>query len=416
MSILSYVQTVLHWMPMYSVITLSSQKEHMITQRHPWIFSGALQAVATEIESGDIVRVCRSTGECVGVGVYTAHQSIAVRMLSWRDERIDDAWVLRALSASLARRLQLGYAHTFESQTTGYRMHFAEADTIPGLIVDVYNDVVVIQIHTYAAEILRESILRTLIALFQPRAIIERSDSAHRASEGLQPREGVVYGECSEPIVFREYGIEYLSFPLTGQKTGFFCDQKDLRKKITALSSGRTVLNVCSYTGAQSVAALKGGAVSAHNIDISSTALQGCEAHRVHHGFSTKQWTTEEADVFQWVAQQKHLPYSMVVCDPPALIKNQREKESGLKGYHFMNRAVLRAMEDSAIFITSSCSQFLAEEDMMHMLQKASVQAGVRLRILHIVRQSADHPQSLYFPQSTYLKSVIALVEKEAWL
>jgi 23S rRNA (cytosine1962-C5)-methyltransferase len=364
-----------------------------------------------DVESGAIVRVLTHAGDCVAVGVYAQSDMIAVRVLSWRDEIIDDTWVAGALSQALTYRTQLGFWHAPESRTTGYRVHFAEADSIPGLIVDVYNDVLVIQIHTRAAELFRESIIKTLIALFQPRAIVERSESSHRASEGLESREGIVYGECTEPVVFREYGVEYLSFPLTGQKTGFFCDQKDVRKEIRALARGRTVLNVCSYTGAQSVAAMHGGAESAHNIDISDAALAGCEAHRVHHGYTSAQFTSEQADVFQWAAQQKNIPQSFVIFDPPALIKSQREKEGGMKGYHFLNRALLRAIQPGTLFATSSCSQFFSEEDMLHMLQKASLQAERRLRIIKIVRQSADHPQSLYFPQSSYLKSVIGVIE-----
>lgn len=392
----------------YPIIYLKKDREHVVGAKHPWIFSGALDPVR-DIESGSVVRVCTHANECVGVGVYMREDMISVRMLAWEDAVINQEFVDHALERALRYRTLLGYGKG--TDTTAYRLHFAESDTIPGLIVDIYGDVVVLQLHSIAAEVLREYIIDSLKRVLNPRAVIERSDSSHRMSEGFEKRDGIVSGECAEPVLCTEYGIEYLSFPLTGQKTGFFCDQKDLRAEIRAHAHGRSVLNLCSYTGAQSVAAMHGNAVRAHNIDISDAALAGCEAHRVHHGYSAEQFTTERADVFQWIGQQKVLPHNFVIFDPPALIKTQKEKESGMKAYHFLNRALLRAMQPGALFSTSSCSQFFTEEDMLHMLQKASLQVGKRFRIIRVVRQSPDHPQSLYFPQSTYLKSVIGLIE-----
>lgn len=393
----------------YPRIRLREERTHTATQRHPWIFSGSLERVAADIETGAIVNVCDATSQVLGVGVYMGTSSIAIRMLAWGEVEISQAWVTEQLAQALARRVVCGYGEG--TATTGYRVHFAEADSIPGLIIDIYADVVVMQIHSVAAEVLREWIVEAIRTLLNPRALIERSESAHRKSEGLAEREGLVFGEVHDPIIFQEYGIDYLSFPLTGQKTGFFCDQKDLRLHIRELSHDRTVLNLCSYTGAQSVAAMKGGAISAHNVDSSQEALDGVEAHRIHHGFAADSFTTQKADVFTWVEEQKQLPFSAIILDPPALIKSQREKASGIKGYHFLNRAVMRAARPGVLFVTSSCSQFFAEEEMRTMLHHASTQAGRVLRVIRIVRQSSDHPESLYFPQARYLKSVIGILE-----
>jgi 23S rRNA (cytosine1962-C5)-methyltransferase len=393
----------------YPGIRIREERAQAIAQRHPWIFSGSLERVAADIESGAIVNVCTANREVLGVGVYMGNASIAVRMLTWSDSVITQEWVTEQLHNSLQRRVLCGYGPGTE--TTGYRMHFAEADSIPGLIIDVYADVVVMQIHSIAAEVLRDWIVEAIRTVLNPRALVERSESAHRTSEGLAERQVIVFGSVSDPVVFSEYSVEYLSFPLTGQKTGFFCDQKDLRKSIRELVRARSVLNLCSYTGAQSIAALKGGAISAHNVDSSQEALNGVEAHRVHHGFAQEACTTEKADVFEWVEHHTDLPFSALVLDPPALIKSQREKASGMKGYHFLNRAVMRAARPNTLFVTSSCSQFFSEDDMRTMLHQAALQSGKILRTLRVVRQSSDHPEALYFPQSQYLKSVIGLLE-----
>jgi len=404
---------------MYSTLKLVEGREKSAQFLHPWIFSRALAPVPRDVRHGSLVRVMSHTGECVGVGTYSAHTSIAVRLWDFCDTVIDGAWIERTIRAAHLRREQSGFGPG--THTTGYRVIFAEADNMPGVIIDRYGDVFVLQIATAGAEQLKKMICEVLVQIFHPSAIIERSDTGIRADEELSESVGVIYGNFgaggdagtgTHKAQFTENGLNAIAYPLTGQKTGFFLDQKELRRAIERHARGRNVANICSYTGMAGVYAMRGGARVVHHVDSSAVALQGCEEHRTANAISAAQWSTEQADVFAWLGAQKNPQYDMVCIDPPALIKSQRDVEEGKKAYHFLNRAALRLVQHNGIFVTSSCSQFLPEEDVLFLLRRASVQNHLRLHVLATIRQSSDHPTSVYFPESQYLKSVVCMVSR----
>jgi len=199
---------------------------------------------------------------------------------------------------------------------------------------------------------------------------------------------------------------------LRGQKTGFFLDQKDLRKAIAPLSKDKKVLNLFSYSGSFGVIALKNKAKHVTNVDVSEEALALCERNAKLNKIPKTKYSTEKADVFQWLSTRKDPEFDMVIIDPPALIKSNKDKDDGIKAYHFLNRASLRLVKDNGIFVTSSCSHYLTDDDFSLILKKAGIQAGVTLSILAKITQSPDHPISLYFPESEYLKSYICLVSR----
>jgi 23S rRNA (cytosine1962-C5)-methyltransferase len=235
---------------------------------------------------------------------------------------------------------------------------------------------------------------------------------AVRAEEGLEDVVKIHEGAADDLVRFEERGIQFLADPIKGQKTGFFLDQKDARAALGRMAKGKDVLNLFSYSGAASVAMMKGGAKSVHNIDASEDALALCQKHAELHEFSEKKFSTEQTDIFQWLGAGQEKTYDMVVMDPPALIKTMKDAEEGRKAYHFLNRAAMRLVEDGGIFATSSCSHFLLEDDLAFTLRRASVQAGIKLDLLQVVRQSPDHPQSIYFPESLYLKTFIFRVSR----
>lgn len=396
---------------MYPTIQLKKGKEATVGVRHPWIFSGAIATKDTAVVHGSMVGVMSATGSLLGVGAYSSHGSIAVRMMSWDDVVIDSAWIEARIRAAEARRTLMGYGPG--TDTTGYRVVFGEADALPGVVVDRYDAVLVVQISTVTMEQLRQELVDALVRVFAPRAIVERSDIGVRRDEGLSTTEGVVYGETDDAVPYVEHGRAAIAYVLQGQKTGAFLDQKDLRDVIARLADGRTVANIFSYTGAASVAAIKGGAVHVTNIDSSAFALAGCDATAKANKIPAKKFTNVESDVFQWFgeARVREPEFDMVLLDPPALIKSQKDQEEGMKAYHFLNRAAMRLVKAGGIFVTSSCSHFLSEDDFQYVLRRASVQAGVTLRMLAVVGQSADHPQSVYFPESRYLTSYVFHVE-----
>ena len=392
------------------VVKLGPGKEVSARHRHPWIFSGALAEKPDDLPNGALVTVAAASGQSLGVGTYSRHSSIAVRLLSFGDAVIDEAWLRGRLRRAADLRAVHGYGPG--ASISGYRLIFGEADGLPGLVVDRSEDVLVLQISTAGMELLKPLIVNALAAEFRPRCIFERSDLAVRREEQLPEANGPLQGDDPGLVEFKENDWLFLADVAHGQKTGFFLDQKDLRRTVSRFAAGRETLNLFSYTGAGGVAAMKGGAVSVLNVDSSEPALALGSRQAESNGIKAADFTSETADVFQYLAAKTEAEFGLVMLDPPALIKSRKDAEEGKKAYHFLNRAALRLVSDGGIFVTSSCSHFLSEEDLMFVLRRASIQAEAELSILASVRQSADHPRSVYFPENDYLKSFVCLVRR----
>jgi 23S rRNA (cytosine1962-C5)-methyltransferase len=395
---------------LYPVLQLKTGRESSVGYRHPWVFSGALERIPEEVKHGALVHVADRQGRIIGTGTHSAATSIAVRLFEFGKAAIDRAWFAKRIAAADARRRLLGYGPGLP--TDGYRVLFGESDGVPGLIVDRYRDVLVFQISTAGMEALREDALGALVDYFQPAAVVERSDLSSRREERLEETAGVRLGSVEGPVRFLEHGVEMLADVVGGQKTGFFLDQKDLRQVVRGLVSGRTVLELFAYTGATGLVAMLGGAESVHNVDSSEVALEQCRQHGALHGLDPSRFTTERADIFQWLATHTEPEYDVVMLDPPALIKSQRDVEAGRRAYHFLNRAALRLLRDGGVLVTSSCSHYLSEEDLAFELRRASVPLGLDLSVLRVVRQSPDHPLSIYFPEAAYLKTYVCHVRR----
>lgn len=396
----------------YPTVTVQNAKAVSARFRHPWIFSGALTKRPDDISHGSLVRAVDEKGDLLGVGTYSAKSSIAVRLFAFEDAVIDSAWFAAAFTAADARRRDLGLGP--DGDTDGYRVVFGEADGVPGLVVDRYGDVLVVQLSTAGIDALRDEIVAALKTVFSPRAIVERSDVHVRKEEALDERVGVLFGDAPGTVEFLEDGGRFLADVSGGQKTGFYLDQRSLRRAIRTVAEGKRVLNLFSYSGAAGVAAMAAGAASVHNVDSSGAALELCRKHAALHGFDADAFTTEEIDVFQFLSAKEEPEYDMVIIDPPALIRSARDADEGRKAYHFLNRAALRLVKDGGVFVTSSCSRFMPEEDLAFILRRASVQSDVRLDIREAVRQAPDHPQSVYFPESFYLKSFVCRVGRKS--
>ena len=396
---------------MIPTLTLKTGKEANVAFRHPWIFSGAFEDLPGDKAHGSIVQVADKHGKVLATGTFSSRSSIAVRCFAFGEAEIDGDWLTDKIAEADARRALLGYGP--ETETTGYRVVFGESDQLPGLVVDRYEDVVVFQISTAGMDAMREDVIAALKKVLKPKCLIERSDMPVRAEEVLKDVKEIHLGEEPGLVEFLEHGTKFLADPWNGQKTGFFLDQKDARQAIARLAKGRGVLNLFSYSGAAGVSMMLGGAKSVHNVDASAEALELCAKHAKLHDISAKKFTTEETDIFQWLGAGEEKEYDMIVMDPPALIKSMKDAESGRKAYHFLNRAAMKMVKDGGVFATSSCSHFLSEDDLAYTLRRASVQAGVTLEALGVVRQSPDHPQSIYFPESLYLKTMLFRVSKK---
>ncbi|HLD17863.1 MAG TPA: class I SAM-dependent rRNA methyltransferase [Patescibacteria group bacterium] len=397
---------------MYPSVTVQPRAAVNAAFKHPWIFSRAILHADEDVVHGSLVHVRDPEGNTVGVGTASTVSSIAIRLFVFEEAVIDQAWFVQRLREADVRRHLLGYGPGMD--TTGYRIVFGESDGIPGLIVDRYEDVLVFQLGTAGLDAIRLEIIEALKEVFHPRVIVERSDLPSRHEENLEDVMGVQSGDDPGLVAFQENGLIFEADVLGGQKTGFFLDQKDLRQAIRSFANGRDVLNLFSYTGSAGVAALAGGAKRVLNVDASASALEACQPLARLNKLPVKRMETQKADIFPWIASQREPAYDLVLVDPPALIKSQKDIEEGKKAYHFLNRSAMRLVSDNGIFITSSCSHYLSEEDFTFILRRASVQAGVHLSILRVIRQSPDHPFSLYFPEAGYLKSFVCEVRREA--
>ena len=402
----------------YKTVELKKGKEGSAIFGHPWIFSGAIESLPIQIKHGEIVHIADSQKNIIGTGTYSAYSGIAVRIFDFAKTEINERRLKEKLELAILKRTLMGYAK--DKNTTGYRIIFGEIDGLPGLILDKYENTVVIQISTAGMENLKEPLINAIKAVLKPKLIIERSDLSIRSEERLPETKEILFGKTKDGLIpFKENGIDFFADTLEGQKTGFFLDQKDLRTKIGSLAKNRTVADIFSYTGGAGIYALRNGAKQVTFMDSSERALEIAKKH-VQKNFANKTTLKNcnfiEEDAFTYTGSIKNLQFDMVLLDPPALIKSQRDAENGKKAYHFLNRAALRMIQDNGIFCSSSCSHFLSEEDFTFLLRRAAKQAGVTLHTLYSVHQSPDHPTSINFPESKYLKGFIFLVRRDPLL
>ena len=389
---------------------LKASGSKVIARKHPWIFSGAIEKIPDDIENGAPVYLVGGDN-IVATGLYSKKSMISVRVMAFDKIAIDREFIKNRISAAAQARKNLGFGDN--PDTTGYRLVYGESDGLPGLVIDRYGDAIVIQISTAGMDRLRETIVEILIELFNPVSVYEKSDLPSRLEEGLKTTSGQLYGANIETIEFRENGRAYLADITNGQKTGFYLDQRDLRQEIFDLAKSKKTADLFSYSGAAGIAALAGGASSVDFVDSSAPALELCRRHAEINGFAPDSYETIESDIFQWLGVLNEPLYDLVLLDPPALIKSHKHLDSGVKAYHFLNRAALRIINDFGILVTSSCSAFMTEEMLLEILQKASDQAGVMLNILKVVHQSPDHPVPVTFPEAAYLKSFICQIRRK---
>ncbi|HEU0051008.1 MAG TPA: class I SAM-dependent rRNA methyltransferase [Patescibacteria group bacterium] len=393
---------------MYPVIKLKPGKDVPIKAGHPWIFSEAI-AQDHHGQSGDLVRIESAQAEPLGIGTWNGKTSIRVRILS-RDpnELIDELFFSKKF-----RQLAAWKESRLPPETNGYRLVHAEADGLPGLIVDRYDETFVFQLHTAGMDRFRNTIVSALTSAFHPAAIVERSDLDVRRLEGLadQPT-GIVHGSFVGPIPFKEAGITFLADVLNGQKTGFFLDQRNARLAAGRYAHNKRVLNLFGYTGAFSVHAIKGGASFVTTADVSHAALELAQKNFEINGFDPENESRcqfLEADVME-LMQETSLPegpYDLIICDPPAFAKSERHLKQAVKAYTDLNAACLKQLDPGGILVTSSCSGRLEPEAFRSLLRIAAGRANRNARLLEWIIQPVDHAERLAFPEGRYLKTAI---------
>ena len=393
-------------------VVLKSGKDRPLVGGHPWVYSGAIRETRSGPEPGDVVSVLDSKGRAVAVGYYNPKSQIAVRVLSRNaEEEIDAGFFARRLDAALARRAPF---HD-PDETDALRIVHAEADGLPGFVVDRYADFLVVQCHTLGAERLKPLLLDALEERFDPRGIYERSDLGVRSYEGLPPDTvGALRGETPPAQLWiREQGMRLAVDIEGGQKTGFYLDQRDNRALVRRIAAGRDVLNAFSYTCATSVAAALGGARHVVSVDGDESALSLARANVEINGLTMENQEWVEGDVGKVIGE--HLArgrrYDLVILDPPAYAKHRGALRSAIRGYRDLNSKGLRLLRSGGLLLTSSCSGLVSMEEFQKNLGRAAADSGMSSVLLGAWFQPFDHPVNPAFPEGSYLKTCLLGVE-----
>lgn len=381
-------------------LTLKPGKDRPIRQQHHWIFSGAVQSLPS-CEEGEAAAIYAHTGEKLGTAFIHKGGSIVGQMIAFGEESIEAALTRRIREAFVLRRSLFD-----PSRTNAFRLLNTEGDGVPGLIVDVYNNVLVIQISTPGMEQRKDFILSRLIEEGKPRAIFEKSTSSLRRREGLSEQKGLLYGDCSPEVEVLENGLIFSVHLLEGQKTGLFLDQRDMRSLVRELSSHKTILNAFSYTGGFSVAALAGGAAHVDSVDISAKCGPAIERNLSCNLLPQEKHRFIATDAIDFVIADP-LRYDLIILDPPAFAKKRKDIPKATHAYRKLNQKVLSKMSSHSLLLTCSCSSQIDESAFQRILLQAALEANRQVRILSRHRQALDHPISLYHPETSYLKSLL---------
>lgn len=388
-------------------IVLKSGKDQSVKRYHPWIFSGAIKKIYGEPAEGDIVYVYDNKDEFLAVGHYQPG-SIAVRILSFEDVVPGKAFYYERIKRAVEFRKSLGL--TDNDSINVFRLIHGEGDNLPGLIADFYNGVVVIQTHSVGMYRIRSEIASIICELMdgQVKAVYDKSESTIPFKSGISGVNGFLYGN-SDPVVVRENGFSFRIDWTTGQKTGFFIDQRENRKLLGKYTQGRHVLNMFGYTGGFSVYAMK-DASAVHSVDSSAPATaMAIENVRLNFGDDSRH-AGYQVDAFEFLGGIKN-KYDLIILDPPAFAKHNNVLSNALQGYKRLNMKAIEQIKPGGIIFTFSCSQVVSRENFRKSVFAAAANTGRNVRILHQMSQPPDHPVNIYHPESEYLKGLVLYVE-----
>lgn len=393
---------------MYKNVYLKRGKEESLKRFHPWIFSGAIHHADEGIEEGEIVRVITADGAFIAVGHYQIG-SIAVRVLSFHDECIDISFWRASLESALQMRIAVGIADSPQNNT--YRLVHGEGDNLPGLVIDCYGDTAVMQAHSVGMHVSRMDICEALVQVMgnHIKNIYYKSETTLSFKADLGQENGFIYGNTNENTAV-ENGLRFHVDWLKGQKTGFFVDQRENRTLLEHYSKGKRVLNMFCYTGGFSVYAMRGEAELVHSVDSSAKAIELTKKNVELNFPGDMRHEAFCEDAFKYL-DANDAKYDLIVLDPPAFAKHRGALHNALKGYTRLNVKGLQRIKKGGILFTFSCSQVVTKDHFRNAVFTAAAQAGRRVRILHQLHQSADHPINIYHPEGEYLKGLVLYVE-----
>ena len=392
-----------------NALVLKKGREKSLKRRHPWIFSGAIERVVGKPKSGDTVEVRSSEGAILAMAAYSPASQIRARVWSFDAQATTNAeWI----KARVRRALELREALPAKRHTNALRLVHGESDGLPGVIVDRYADVLVVQFLSAGAERWREAILDGLVEATHCEAVFERSDAEVRNLEGLEPRVGFARGNRNAtrcPIT--EYGLNFRVDVEQGQKTGFFLDQRENRQRVRELAAGREVLDGFCYTGGFAIAALAGGAARVLAVESSAPALEVARENLAANPLEAAKLEFAQADVFARLRLLRDAgrKFGLVVLDPPKFAPTAAQARNAARAYKDINLLAFKLLAPGGLLATFSCSGGVSAELFQSIIAGAALDAGVEAKIIERFHAAADHPVALEFPEGDYLKGLLLL-------
>lgn len=391
-------------------VKLKKGKAKAAHQRHPWIFSGAVTEGGKKPQNGEMVQVIDDQGEFVAYGLYNGQSRVMVRLLEWDVDRCPDEgwWRTRIRQAVKAREPLLRSPNTDTA-----RLIFAEADFLPGLIVDKYANFLSVQIHASGVERVKQVVTDELSQLLRPRGVYERSDAGARKHEGLPSASGILSGELPpEWLEIKENGLRYQVNIIEGQKSGFYCDQRDNRLLTATYAQGKRVLDCFCYSGGFSLNSLAKGASSVVSVDSSALAMDALKQNIALNGFDENKLITVQADVNKQLRQfaDDGERFDLIVLDPPKYAPSRSSLEKAARAYKDLNRRGLLLLEQGGLLATFSCSAAMDMATFKQVLAWAALDAGKEIQFVRQFTQPEDHPVRASFPEGEYLKGLLCRV------
>jgi 23S rRNA (cytosine1962-C5)-methyltransferase len=390
------------------VLILKPGREKSLLRRHPWVFSGAVQRLEDEPLPGSTVDICSSNRQFLGRAAYSPTSQIRARVWSFEDQHVDADFFRQKIRTAITARGQLSH----EKGSDALRLIYAESDGIPGLIVDRYGDVLVLQSLTAGSEFWKETLADLLLEETGLSTIYERSDADVRELEGLETKVGLLRGNLSSfifPIV--EHDLRFNVNFQSGHKTGFYLDQRANRLRVRELANDKDVLDCFCYTGGFTVNALAGGAKSVLSVDSSAEALALAKENVALNNLPLEKTNFLEGDVFQLLRKfrDENRSFDMIILDPPKFAPTAAQAEKAARGYKDINLLAFKLLRRGGTLVTFSCSGGVDAALFQKIVAGAALDAGVEAQIVEHLFQGADHPVSLHFPEGMYLKGFVCL-------
>ena len=390
-------------------VFLKKGKEKAVLQRHPWVFSGAIERVKGKPENGEIIKTLNSKGDFLAYGFYNNQSRVAVRLLEWDDAVfINENWWRTRIQTAVNNRKTV-----LNEQTNTCRLIFSEADFLPGLIVDKYADHLSVQILTSGMEKVKEIWIDELQKLLQPKSIFDRSDATSRSHEGLEASFGLLYGENPPDFVeVKENGIRYEVSIAEGQKSGFYCDQRDNRRLVAAHASGKKVLDCFAYTGGFSLNCLQQGAESVTSVDSSALAIETLQKNIQLNNFDAKRSIAIQSDVNKQLRRfrEEEEKFDLIILDPPKYAPSRSALDRASRAYKDLNRLAMLLLNKGGLLATYSCSGAMDMPTFKQILAWAALDAGKEVQFIGQLVQPEDHPIRSSFPEGEYLKGLLCRV------